>query len=310
MPEWSAQQTYKVDRSLADPLLPIRVGLTQKYSKKEWNHWRVVFAQVLSSYQAELPSVRSLNRSFTLSLITDAMDCYLKTLSIQKELLPGLKRPIGPFSKGWLSLSVGRLFPFLSEGWAAPERWPWRLHGSGEGAGGRGFRWTDLFGDLFGSSSPANSEAGANQPAPDSPNPGEPAAPLEPEVYQPLLEDGQRRRELCDRLTINTIRSPLPEDTFDSIIETQFQTELKMEEALRSDRVPEDSILEKRHEIRGVLFYPKGKPFSLDTYLKHLNQIENHGTHRSPPYKKLQTAIEKKALGLAFERIKKRKAWY
>ncbi|MCD9559720.1 hypothetical protein HAX54_017893 [Datura stramonium] len=45
MPEWSAQQTYKVDRSLADPLLPIRVGLTQKYSKKEWNHWRVVFAQ-------------------------------------------------------------------------------------------------------------------------------------------------------------------------------------------------------------------------------------------------------------------------
>ncbi|KAK4343788.1 hypothetical protein RND71_036882 [Anisodus tanguticus] len=30
-----------------------------------------------------------------------------------------------------------------------------------------------------------------------------------------------------------------------------------MEEALRSDRVPEDSILEKRHKIRGVLFYPK-----------------------------------------------------
>lgn len=37
MPDWSAQQTYKVDRSLADLLLPIRVGLTQKYSKKEWN---------------------------------------------------------------------------------------------------------------------------------------------------------------------------------------------------------------------------------------------------------------------------------
>ncbi|KAJ8528512.1 hypothetical protein K7X08_022204 [Anisodus acutangulus] len=104
------------------------------------------------------------------------------------------------------------------------------------GAGGRGFRWTDLFGDLFGSSSLANSEAGANQPTPNSPNPGEPAAPHEPEVYQPLLEDRQRRRELCDHLRINTIRSPLPEDTFDSIIENQFQTELKMEEALRSDR--------------------------------------------------------------------------
>ncbi|KAL0284170.1 UNVERIFIED_CONTAM: hypothetical protein Sangu_2842900 [Sesamum angustifolium] len=42
MTDWSAQQRYKVDCSLADPLLPIRVGLTQKYSKKEWNHWRVV----------------------------------------------------------------------------------------------------------------------------------------------------------------------------------------------------------------------------------------------------------------------------
>ncbi|KAK4377068.1 hypothetical protein RND71_003364 [Anisodus tanguticus] len=37
-------------------------------------------------------------------------------------------------------------------------------------------------------------------------------------------------------------------------------TELKMEEALRSDRVSEDSILEKRHEIRG----------SWNTCMKHL----------------------------------------
>ncbi|GAB4841860.1 hypothetical protein Ancab_039480 [Ancistrocladus abbreviatus] len=36
------KQMYKVDRCLADSLLPIRVGLTQKSSKKEWNHWRVV----------------------------------------------------------------------------------------------------------------------------------------------------------------------------------------------------------------------------------------------------------------------------
>ncbi|KAL3321695.1 hypothetical protein AABB24_039345 [Solanum stoloniferum] len=43
MPEGFAQQTYKVDRSLVEPLLPIRVGLTQKYCKKEWNHWRVVY---------------------------------------------------------------------------------------------------------------------------------------------------------------------------------------------------------------------------------------------------------------------------
>lgn len=53
------------------------------------DHWKEWFCSVntVSSYKAELPSVRSLNRSFTLSLITDAMDCYLKKRSIQKELL-------------------------------------------------------------------------------------------------------------------------------------------------------------------------------------------------------------------------------
>jgi len=176
--------------------------------------------------------------------------------------------------------------------------------GSGESAGGRGFRWTDL----FGSSSHGNSEASLNQPAPDSPNPGEPAAPIA-EVYHPLQEDGQRRRELSDRLSINTIKRPLPEDIYEAIIETQFQTELKIEEALRSDRVQEDSILEKRHQIRGVLFYPKGRAFSLDTYLDHLKQIENQGTHRSLPYKRLMDEISKEKLELAFDGIKKRRDW-
>ncbi|GLT71002.1 hypothetical protein SLA2020_430480 [Shorea laevis] len=44
MPDWSASANVQsgAARCLADPLLPIRVGLTQKLSKKEWNHWRVV----------------------------------------------------------------------------------------------------------------------------------------------------------------------------------------------------------------------------------------------------------------------------
>ncbi|CAN4118967.1 unnamed protein product [Withania somnifera] len=115
--------------------------------------------------------------------------------------------------------------------------------GSGEGAGGRGFSLTDL----FGSSSPANSEAGLNQPAPDSPNPGDPAAPPIAQPYDPLQEDGERRRELNDRLSNNTIGCPLPED----IVDTQFQIDLKIEKALRSDRVQDASLFEKRHLIRG-----------------------------------------------------------
>uniref|UniRef100_A0A3Q7G6U1 Uncharacterized protein n=1 Tax=Solanum lycopersicum TaxID=4081 RepID=A0A3Q7G6U1_SOLLC len=51
--------------------------------------------------------------------------------------------------------------------------------------------------DLFGSSSPDNSEAGLNQSAPDSPNPCEPASPPIAEPYHPLQEDGERLRELA-----------------------------------------------------------------------------------------------------------------
>lgn len=181
--------------------------------------------------------------------------------------------------------------------------------GSGEGAGGRGFRWTALFGDLFGSSSPPNSEASANQPAPDSPNPGEPAAPPIAEVYHPLLEDGQRRRELGDYLRYKTITHPLPEDILESIIETQFETELKIEEALRSDRVQEDSIIEKRHQIRWALFYPKGEVLSLHTYAKHLKVMKKHGTHRSQPYQKVWDELNKGNLFLDVQGIKKRRDW-
>ncbi|TMW95480.1 hypothetical protein EJD97_008768, partial [Solanum chilense] len=119
--------------------------------------------------------------------------------------------------------------------------------GSGEGAGGSRFRWASELADLFGSSSPANSEAGLNQPAPDSPNPGEPAAPPIAEPYHPLQEDGERLRELAGRLTINTIGCPLPEAISEAVLKAQFQTELKIEEALRSDRVQDTSLFEKRH---------------------------------------------------------------
>lgn len=166
---------------------------------------------------------------------------------------------------------------------------------------GEGFRWTDL----FGSSSP---EASVNQPAPDSPNPGEPAAPIA-EVYHPLQEDGQRRRELEDRLRINTISRPLPDDLFEKIIDTQFQTELQIEKALRSDRVQENSFLDKRHQIRGVLFYPNGRAFSLETYMDHLKKIENHGTHRSLPYRRLLDAISRNEFELSFDGIKKARDW-
>ncbi|KAL9453232.1 hypothetical protein AB3S75_008934 [Citrus x aurantiifolia] len=74
--------------------------------------------------------------------------------------------------------------------------------------------------------------------------------------------------------------------------------ELKIEKALRSDRFSEDSLMYKRHHIRGILFYPNGKALSLQTYTKHMNIMENHGTHRSLPYQRLMEALYNKELEL------------
>ncbi|MCD7463881.1 hypothetical protein HAX54_051629 [Datura stramonium] len=81
--------------------------------------------------------------------------------------------------------------------------------------------------------------------------------------------------------------------------------DLIIEETLHSDRVQEESSLKKRHQIRGELLYPNGKAFSLNTYLEYLNQIENHGTHRSLPYRRLWQAIYHLDLEMVLEGRKK-----
>ena len=184
-----------------------------------------------------------------------------------------------------------KAFIFTNEGT------PLRMHmnsSGGEGTGGGSFGWTSL----FGSSSTGNSEASVNQPAPDSPNPGAPAAPIFPDVFHPLQEDGHRRQELNDRLGINSIGRSLSSGVRESILETQLQIEKKIERALRSDGYSGDSILSKRHQIRGILFYPHGTAFSFLTYKKHLHSMEEYGTHRSLPYQRLMESIYKYDLQL------------
>ncbi|CAI8607168.1 unnamed protein product [Vicia faba] len=113
-----------------------------------------------------------------------------------------------------------------------------------------------------------------------------------------FLEDGQRRQELSDRLGINSIGSDMPDEVRESILKTHNSIELKIEKALRSDRFSEDSLMEKRHQIRGVLFYPNGKALSLRTYNQHLHYMENFGTHRSVPYKRVIKALYNQDLEL------------
>jgi hypothetical protein len=136
--------------------------------------------------------------------------------------------------------------------------------------------------------SPSGSEASVNQ---------EPAAP-HPPVFVPLLADEMRRQELLDRLTLNSLAKG-EALSLESIVGKQLLIEKRIEEALLSDGYERDSLLNKRHEIRGFLFYPQGKPFLEATYAKYLDHILNHGTHRSLPYNRIMDAIRNKNLFLS-----------
>ena len=127
--------------------------------------------------------------------------------------------------------------------------------------------------------------------------PANPAAPADP--YEPLLSDAIRREELASRLRINTIGRDL--QVQDSIVETQFKIDQMMERALLSDGYSRDSLYENRHKIRAFVFYPTGAAFSEATYTKYLGSMENHGTHRSLPYKRLIEAIYQKEIFLSLK---------
>ncbi|CAI9092620.1 OLC1v1027912C1 [Oldenlandia corymbosa var. corymbosa] len=153
--------------------------------------------------------------------------------------------------------------------------------------------WTSILGSSLGGNSIDSSQGSVNQPVPDSPEPVAPAAPLNPEVAQP---DEDRLQELNDRLHINSINLQLTTEQHESILETQLEIEKQIERALLSDGYSRESLIAKRHQIRGLLFYPRGTPFSESTYLQYLNQIGNNGVHHSIPYRRIIEAIEKNDL--------------
>ena len=98
-----------------------------------------------------------------------------------------------------------------------------------------------------------------------------PAAPVDPDVYQPLLSDQIRRQELSDRLRINAIGKGYSLEVQDSIVEKQVEIERKIEQALLSDGYSRHKLLNKRNEIRGFIFYPQGTALSDKTYTKYLD---------------------------------------
>ncbi|KAL0286632.1 UNVERIFIED_CONTAM: hypothetical protein Sangu_2724400 [Sesamum angustifolium] len=74
---------------------------------------------------------------------------------------------------------------------------------------------------------------------------------------------------------------------FLNILFKQVTLEKKIEAALGRERV-----LEKRHAIRGFLFYPRGTALTERALTQHLEQIERNGTRASVPYRRIGRAVE------------------
>ena len=128
-------------------------------------------------------------------------------------------------------------------------------------------------------SSNESSEASVNQ------------QPVIPELEPPLLDDNTRRAELAARLRTHWWGVAYTETILDSFVRTQLHIEKHIEAALVEDGYARQVVFEKRHQIRGFLFYPGGKALYKETDDAHLEQIEHFGTRNSVPYRQVRRAL-------------------
>lgn len=135
-------------------------------------------------------------------------------------------------------------------------------------------------------SSNESSEASVNQ------------QPFIPELEPPLLDDNTRRAELAARLRAHWWGISYTEPILDSFVRSQLAVERHIEAALVADGYPAAVIMERRHLIRGFLFYPEGRALSENAYSGHLRQILNLGTRQSVPYRRIIRAVHNSHLFL------------
>lgn len=165
--------------------------------------------------------------------------------------------------------------------------------------------WTSLLGTSSGGNSVGSSESSVNQPTPDLPEPVAPevdqpdgSGPVIPELANYLLPIEERQRELAQRLSINSISKNLTSREWGSILAAQVVVEKRIEAALVSDGFNAESILAKRHQVRGFLFYPGGTSLTEQTYVNYVKSIDSHGTRACVPYKRVIQAIRQHYLFL------------
>jgi len=135
-------------------------------------------------------------------------------------------------------------------------------------------------------SSNESSEASVNQ------------QPVIPELEPPLLDDNSRREELAARLRANLWGVAYNERILDSFVRSQLSIERHVEAALVADGYSPQVVFERRHTIRGFLFYPEGHALREDTYAGYLSQIANFGTRQSVPYQRVIRSVRNSHLFL------------
>ena len=116
--------------------------------------------------------------------------------------------------------------------------------------------------------------------------------PVIPELHPPLLSDNTRQQELNNRLGFYWLGMSYNPEVRDSFVRTQLLIERHIEAALVDDGYSRESVLAKRDQMRGFLFYPTGSALSESTYKSHLDQILENGTRQSVPYRRVCRAIK------------------
>lgn len=142
-----------------------------------------------------------------------------------------------------------------------------------------------------------------NSPSSSAPTPGQDnQPPLIPELHPPLLDDDTRRAELASRLRTVLWGKAYREEMIDSVVDTQVQIEKHIQAALVGRDYSVESLLAKRHQIRGLIFSPMGEALSERTYALHLKEILQLGTVQSLPFRRVERAIKDFNLFLELER--------
>ena len=141
-------------------------------------------------------------------------------------------------------------------------------------------------------------------PQPELPTPDPTPPPAEPAAPDLDLDDNTRRAELDERAGFHLAN--LTDNDRNDILDTQVIIDKAIEKTLLSDGYSRDelNLLNKRNEIRGLLFYPRGKLLPYKKYLEYVQEIEL-GTHRSDPYQRIMKALRSSELELTHKPIKR-----